>query len=97
MSKETLLHHIVDPNAVAEPSYVNHLIVQQNGEMLSGILDAESADAITLKMAGGEVRVLPRTQLKSMESTGRSFMPEGLEATMSLQDLADLITFLQSS
>jgi hypothetical protein len=38
--------------------------------------------------------VLLRSEIESLESTGRSLMPEGLEKDLSRQDLADLIAFL---
>jgi hypothetical protein len=37
-----------------------------------------------------------RSQLKEIRTTGRSLMPEGLEAGLGPQDLADLLAFLRS-
>ena len=95
MSKETLLHHILDPNAVAEPSYVNHIIELHDGLKLSGILESESADGITIRVMGGQERVISRQDIKSLVSTGKSYMPEGLEAQMTTQEMADLLAYLQ--
>ena len=39
--------------------------------------------------------VVPRPQIKRIESTGLSLMPEGLEAGLAPGDLRDLIAFLQ--
>ncbi len=95
MSKRTLVHHILDPNAVAEPSYINHIIELNDGTTLSGILDSEDKDGITVKLMGGKLHTIPRNDIKSLTSTGLSFMPEGLESQMNLQELADLVAFLQ--
>ena len=39
--------------------------------------------------------VVSRRQIKRLESSGLSLMPEGLEAGMTPADLRDLIAFLQ--
>jgi hypothetical protein len=46
-------------------------------------------------MGGAEV-TLPRSNIKGSSSSGKSLMPEGLEAGMSVQDMADLISFIES-
>jgi putative heme-binding domain-containing protein len=45
-------------------------------------------------MAGGSETVIPRAGIASMESQGRSLMPEGLEEGLSAQDMADLLEFI---
>src|SRR4029077_19750272 len=42
-----LLESIVDPNAKIAPGYDNVLFTLQNGEMVSGILNAESPEEVT--------------------------------------------------
>ena len=44
---------------------------------------------------GGSVINLPRANVKGSSSSGRSLMPEGLESGMSVQDMADLLTFIE--
>ncbi len=95
MSKHTLLHHIIDPNAVAEPAFINHVVELEDGKQYSGILHSETSDAITLKVIGGGTQTISRNKIKAFRSTGKSFMPEGLEAQINEQQMADLIAFLQ--
>ena len=38
---------------------------------------------------------MPRTNVKGSSSSGKSLMPEGLEAGLSVQDMADLLTFIE--
>jgi putative heme-binding domain-containing protein len=45
-------------------------------------------------MGGAEVN-LPRANIKGSTSSGKSLMPEGLEAGMSVQDMADLLAFIE--
>jgi hypothetical protein len=46
-------------------------------------------------MGGAEV-VLARANVRGSTSSGKSLMPEGLEAGMSVQDMADLLTFIET-
>jgi putative membrane-bound dehydrogenase-like protein len=94
-SVEDLLSNILDPNMAINPSYIAFNVELSSGELETGVLQAESADAITLLQAQGKKIVVPRNKLKRLESSGISLMPEGLEATLMPADLRDLIAFLQ--
>jgi hypothetical protein len=50
---------------------------------------------VTLIQPLGKLLIVPRKQIKRMESSGLSLMPEGLEATFSPQELRDVIAFIQ--
>ena len=45
----------------------------------------------------GQEQVLLRNDLESLESAGRSLMPDGMEKDLSKQDLADLLAYLGES
>ncbi|MCB0686846.1 MAG: c-type cytochrome [Saprospiraceae bacterium] len=94
-SKETLMHDILDPNAGANSEYINHIIELNDGQVISGIIDQETDEALFVKMMGGIEKNIPKNEIKSINSTGLSLMPEGLEGVMSQQQFADLLTFLQ--
>ncbi len=94
-SVEDLLSNILDPNMAINPNYISYNVDLTSDELESGILQSESGEAITLLQAGGKKVVVPRPQIKRMESTGLSLMPEGLEAGLAPGDLRDLIAFLQ--
>lgn len=94
-SVEDLLSNILDPNMAINPSYVSYNAELESGELESGILQSESAEAITLLQAQGKKVVVPRQNLKRLESSGLSLMPEGLEAGLTPENLRDLIAFLQ--
>ena len=94
-SVEDLLSNILDPNMAINPAYVSFTAETESGDLETGILQAESAEAIVLLQAGGKKVTLPRRQLKRLESGGLSLMPEGLEAGLTPAELRDLIAFLQ--
>ena len=57
---------------------------------------AETASSLTLKRGEGAEDTILRTQIDKVESTGKSLMPEGLEKTISVQEMADLLDFLKN-
>jgi putative heme-binding domain-containing protein len=51
---------------------------------------------MTLKlMAGAEINI-PRSNIKSSSSSGQSLMPEGIEAGLDAQGMADLLDFIEA-
>ena len=49
-----------------------------------------------MKLADGTSKVVLRNQIATLRSQNLSLMPDGLEAGLTHQDLADLIAFLRS-
>lgn len=94
-SVEDLLSNILDPNMAINPSYAGYSVETATGEIESGILQSESPEAIELLQASARKVVVPRTQIKRLESSGISLMPEGLETGLTPAELRDLISFLQ--
>lgn len=94
-SVEDLLSNILDPNMAINPGFVAYTVETTDGETQTGLLQAQTADAIVLLVAGNQQLTLPRKSVTKLEASGRSLMPEGLEAGKSPQDLRDLIALLQ--
>ena len=89
-----LLVNILDPNREVQPAFAAWTAETTDGETISGLLASESESAYTLKLAGGQESVLPRSRVSRLSNTGRSLMPEGLEAGLKPQDIADLMSAL---
>ena len=89
-----LLVHVLDPNRVVESRYVLYSAVRQDGRALAGMIADEAGSSLTLVGLDGAAQVVLRSDLKSLESTGRSLMPEGLESAVTPQAMADLVLFL---
>ncbi len=94
---EKLLNSILDPSAIIEPGFMAYHCTLNNGEQLYGVIATETSASLTLKMAGNLTRSVLRSEIASLKSTGTSLMPEGLEAALTPQSLADLIAYLQES
>jgi putative heme-binding domain-containing protein len=93
---DALLTSILDPNRAAEPRYLAFTATTNDGETIQGVVTAETPAAVTMKSLDGKERVIPRSNLKTLVNTTRSFMPDGLEAAIPPEQMADLIRYLQS-
>lgn len=93
---EKLLVNILDPNLDIQPGYHAYHCQLKNGEQLFGLIAGETASAITLKQLDGKSRNLLRSDIASLSSADVSLMPEGLEATITVDEMADLIAFLKT-
>jgi putative membrane-bound dehydrogenase-like protein len=94
-SGHDLLEAILFPNASMVPDYVPH-VVELDWETLTGIIKNESDASVTLATAVDAARHVPRDEIVSIHPSTVSMMPEGLDASLSDQELVDLVTFLQS-
>jgi putative heme-binding domain-containing protein len=95
--KEKLLTNILDPNKEVAPNYTAYVIETKEGDTQTGIIASESAAAVALKMAAGMELTLNRADIQSIKSTNQSMMPEGVEAGLKPQDLADLLEFVMQA
>lgn len=93
---EAIFAAILDPNRAVEPLYLAYTATTVNGDVVYGVLKGETGNTVTLAQLDGNERSLRRSDLRSLESSKLSLMPEGLEEGLSDQDLADLIASVQT-
>ena len=91
---EALLSDILDPNRMFEARWSAYQIETHDGRTLGGLIQSETADHVVLVMMGGATETLPRSAIKVMKSLDRTLMPDGLEAAISKEQMADLLAFL---
>lgn len=92
---EQLLEALFDPNRAVELRNATTQITRHNGTALAGLLVAETPTSITLRMPGGLDLPIPRSEIRSTHTLATSLMPEGLEAALTPQDVADLLAHLR--
>lgn len=93
---EALLINILDPNRTVDPAFLQYLIVDKSGRTFSGKIVSETANSITLTSGKGIQDTVLRSNIDEIISSGKSLMPEGFEKTISKEEMADLITFLNA-
>jgi len=91
-----LLSAILDPSQAVEARYRAWTITLKSGEALDGIISAETANNIVLRMTGGIEHAVLRTDIATMSPAKLSLMPTGFESALKPQDTADLLRWLRS-
>jgi putative membrane-bound dehydrogenase-like protein len=91
----SLLEDLLDPNRAVAPAFGQYIVDTRGGQTITGLLAAEAGNSITLMRAEGATDVIFRSDIREIVATGRSLMPDGLENTLSRQELADLIGYLK--
>jgi putative membrane-bound dehydrogenase-like protein len=92
---EQLVTNILDPNREVSPNFALYIVETNDGRTLAGLIASETAGNLTLKRADGGTDTVLRSEIKSLTSPGISLMPEGLEAAITPQQMADLIAYLK--
>jgi putative heme-binding domain-containing protein len=95
-TRRDLLESVVFPSASLARGYEPYVVTTQDGRLHTGLLARETADAVFLITAErAEIR-LPRSAIETIEQGRVSVMPQGLDAQLTRQELADVLAFLQS-
>ena len=95
--KEKLLTNIIDPNAEVRPEFVGYVVETKDDQSLLGLVVNETASSVTLRQAYGRQNVIPRANITKLQSQGQSVMPEGLEAGLTPQGMADLLEYISTA
>ena len=93
--KENILFHIIVPDAEIAPAFAPYIVETKDGRLLTGILAGETPTSITLRGPLAQETSLLRSEIAKIEAAPGSLMPNGLETTISRQDLADLLAYLK--
>ena len=93
---EWLLTQIVDPSVFIRPEYVNHNVEMKDGRALTGLIVEQSDSALTVLDGQNQRTVLNRAEVKEINASSTSLMPEGLLEPLEPQQVRDLFSYLQS-
>jgi putative heme-binding domain-containing protein len=92
--KEKILTHFIDPNREVAPQFAAYTVEMKDGAALAGIVASETPNQVILREPLGKETTLVREKIARLQTTGRSPMPEGLEAGLTAADVAGLLEFL---
>ena len=93
---EALLLHIVVPNYEVLPAYQTVMIGTKDGRSFSGRIMSETENSMTIRTAFGTDESILRRDIATLTNSGLSLMPDGLEQSMSKQDVANLVAYLKA-
>lgn len=94
LSKEAQYVSILHPSAGISFGYEGYIVKTKGGSTVIGFIASETNDAIELKMPGGVGNRLNKADIISTTKMETSLMPAGLQASMTEQELVDLVEYL---
>ncbi len=95
-SKDELLTSILNPSYAIEPHYVHYVVTTKDGQIHDGVIANETPGAITLRGGTESDETILRANVAEIRASSVSLMPDGLEQSMSRQDIADVIAYLRA-
>ncbi|MFI5192749.1 MAG: PVC-type heme-binding CxxCH protein [Chitinophagales bacterium] len=93
----SIMTDILNPNRSIAVKFDMWTVTKKNDEKVSGIMASQTPASITLNQIGGSQTSVARSAIKTMETSPLSAMPVGLESSISLQEMADLLALLKNS
>jgi putative membrane-bound dehydrogenase-like protein len=93
--REALLEAILMPHKEVASQFIAYTVNTKDGQTFAGVISNDTANSMTLKMPGGMEKTLQRSEIKGSSSSGQSLMPEGLETGMTVEDMANLLSFIE--
>lgn len=95
-SRAELTESILKPNAKIAQGFETQKFATFAGLQHEGFVVREAGDEVELRNAAGEVTVLPKTEIEERGKAETSVMPTGLADTLTVDDLASLLAYLES-
>ncbi|MFA6945409.1 MAG: PVC-type heme-binding CxxCH protein [Pedobacter sp.] len=92
---DALLLHILVPNYEVLPAYQSISVRTNDGRSFSGWLVSENENSLTLRTTFGTDESILRRNISSLSNSGLSLMPDGLEQSISKDEMVKLIAYLK--
>lgn len=92
---EQLLSNIFDPSLVIGGAYQPRIVSTGDGRVLTGLLVEDSPTRVVLKLQGGKLETIARSNIDEIETSKLSLMPEGVETQYKPQEIVDLFAYLK--
>ncbi|MBV8878653.1 MAG: c-type cytochrome, partial [Planctomycetaceae bacterium] len=94
--KDHFIESVLYPSAKILDGYKQTMILTKSGVVVAGRFLGDSGDELTLMDAEGKRHVVKKSEIDQKKEAELSLMPEGLNTGLSLQDFADIVSFLES-
>ena len=93
----TLLPSILNPSGEIREGYENVVVTTRDGRILNGFLADQDAHLLVVRELDGSDVAVRRAEIQSLESAGRSLMPDGLLEGWTDAQLRDFFAYLRQS
>ena len=95
-TKRDLLESLIYPSASLARDFEAYSIEFKDGESQTGVIVEDGEQRIQLAIANGQMMNIPRNRIRNVKPSQLSLMPQGLDQTMTRQQIADLLAYLQT-
>lgn len=95
-SRPAMLTAILVPSQAVEQKFLAYTVLLQSGRVFQGMLQDESTNAFTLVTANDHQHTIRRVDIESIQTAGKSFMPDGMEQLLTPQGIQDIIAYIRS-
>lgn len=91
----SILTEIINPNNSIADKFDQYTLHFKNKKTEIGIIKNQNTSSVTLRQMGGVETVFSKSDIDKIEKNTISAMPNGLENSISIQQMADLIAFIK--
>jgi putative heme-binding domain-containing protein len=95
-NREQLIKHVIDPGAEVAQGFQTYTFQLKDGTATSGFVTARDERTIELRNVAGAIQKLSAADVTKEEVLKTSMMPPGLVNSLTVQEFASLIDYLQS-
>ena len=96
LAREAMYVSIIDPNEAISFGYEGFNVKTKSGSTLIGYIISDSDDELVMKVPGGVSVTTKKSEIFSKDKIDGSLMPEGLIASISEEELVDLVEYLMT-
>ncbi|MCY3006166.1 MAG: hypothetical protein NTV29_09315 [Planctomycetota bacterium] len=96
-SRRDLLEAILFPSTRLEQAYRSTKVQLNDGQIVQGLVVSESPKELVLQVAADRRLSIETADIVQREPSNVSIMPAGLENQMTIEELSDLIAFLENA
>jgi len=94
--RRELVESILAPSATIAEGYSTTIVTTKSNDVQNGIIKEATPEGITLAVADGQLLQIKASDISDRRTSTVSLMPEGLQASLTFQEFADLIDYLAS-
>jgi putative heme-binding domain-containing protein len=94
-TKRELLESIVYPSHVISSQYQSKVVQTKDGRMLTGMVAAGAAGEVVVLQSDGQQVSVQESEIEATKPSKTSAMPSGLLDPLTLEEVADLMAFLE--
>ena len=96
LSREAMFESVLYPSAGISHNYEAWTAVLESGTTVTGLITSETDDSVSIKGDDAIIRTFKRSEIEEMVKQKISLMPADLQKTMTTQELADVVEYMQT-